>query len=56
MTIKGQVTIPKALRQQLGLARGSRVCFVLPASCFGMLKSQRPPVLADFDAACLLRP
>ena len=72
MTSKGQVTIPKALRQQLGLARGSRVCFVLvgdhievrpwrtqqplPASGFGMLKSQRPPVPADFDAACLLRP
>jgi len=29
MTSKGQVTIPKALRQQLGLARGSRVCFEL---------------------------
>ena len=29
MTSKGQVTIPKALRQQLGLARGSRVSFQL---------------------------
>lgn len=28
-TSKGQITIPKALRQQLGLARGSRVSFVL---------------------------
>lgn len=26
---KGQVTIPKALRQQLGLGWGSRVCFEL---------------------------
>ena len=29
LTSKGQVTIPKALRQQLGLARGSRVSFQL---------------------------
>lgn len=72
ITSKGQVTIPKALRQQLGLARGSRVSFQLvgdhievrpcrsqqplPASGFGMLKSKRPPVPVDFDAASLLRP
>ena len=72
MTSKGQVTIPKALRQQLGLARGSRVCFELvgdhievrpfktqqplSASGFGLLKSKRPPVPVDFDPACLLRP
>ncbi|MFN5463997.1 MAG: AbrB/MazE/SpoVT family DNA-binding domain-containing protein [Cyanobacteriota bacterium] len=31
LTSKGQVTIPKALRQQLGLARGSRVSFQLVA-------------------------
>lgn len=29
ITSKGQVTIPKALRQQLGLGRGSRVIFEL---------------------------
>jgi len=72
MISKGQVTIPKALRQQLGLARGSRVCFELvgdhievrpfkpqqplPASGFGLLKSQRPPVPVGFDVASLLRP
>ncbi|MCS5699614.1 AbrB/MazE/SpoVT family DNA-binding domain-containing protein [Cyanobium sp. FGCU-52] len=72
ITSKGQVTIPKALRQQLGLARGSRVSFQLvgdhievrpcrpqaplPTSGFGLLKSQRPPVPVDFDAASLLRP
>lgn len=72
ITSKGQITIPKALRQKLGLARGSRVSFVLvddhievrphrpeqplPASGFGMLRSQRPPVPADFDPANLLRP
>jgi AbrB family looped-hinge helix DNA binding protein len=72
ITSKGQVTIPKALRQQLGLGRGSRVSFALvgdhlevrpwkpqrtlPASGFGLLKSQRPPLPADFDPASLLRP
>ena len=29
ITSKGQATIPKALRQQFGLARGSRVSFAL---------------------------
>jgi len=72
MTSKGQVTIPKALRQQLGLGRGSLVSFQLvgdhievrpckpqqPASAsgFGLLKSRRPPVPVDFDPASLLRP
>jgi AbrB family looped-hinge helix DNA binding protein len=72
ITSKGQVTIPKALRQQFGLARGSRVSFVLvgdhielrpwkpeqpvPASGFGLLRSSRPAVPADFDPASLLRP
>ena len=71
---KGQVTIPKALRQQLGIRQGSRVRFELvgdhvemrlnsspvdassPAAAgFGMLKSRRKPVPADFDAASLLK-
>ena len=72
MTSKGQVTIPRALRQQLGLARGSRVSFQLvgdhievrpwrpeqplPASGFGLLRSPRPPLPADFDPASLLTP
>ncbi len=72
ITSKGQVTIPKALRQQLGLARGSRVSFLLvddhievrplrtphrqSVSGFGMLQSARPPVPVDFDPASLLRP
>ena len=67
LTSKGQVTIPKALRQQLGLARGSRVSFHLvgdhievrpleqvqavSASGFGMLSSPRPPVPVHFDPA-----
>jgi AbrB family looped-hinge helix DNA binding protein len=72
ITSKGQITIPKALRQQLGLARGSRVSFELvgdhielrawrpdqpmPTSGFGLLKSERAPVPADFDPASLLQP
>lgn len=72
ITSKGQVTIPKALRQQLGLARGSRVSFQLvgdhiqvrpckpqqpvSSSGLGLLKSQRPPAPVDFDPASLLQP
>lgn len=72
VTSKGQVTIPKALRQQLGLGRGSRVCFelvgdhielrpcrterALPTNGFGLLTSSRPPVPVDFDPASLLHP
>jgi AbrB family looped-hinge helix DNA binding protein len=70
VTSKGQVTIPKELRQQLGIRQGSRIEFALvgdhvemrvrssPAgdagSGFGMLKSRRPAVPTDFDPATLL--
>ena len=70
VTSKGQVAIPKTLRQQLGLRQGSKVEFVLvgdrvemrivstpadlPASGFGMLRSKRVAVPADFDPAGLL--
>ena len=70
VTSKGQVTIPKPLRQQLGLRQGSKVEFVLvgdhvemrivstpadlPASGFGMLRSRRVAIRADFDPAGLL--
>jgi AbrB family looped-hinge helix DNA binding protein len=72
MTSKGQVTIPKAVRQQLGLKQGSRVAFVVegdhavlrpampqraaPTSGFGMVKVAGPAVPADFDVASLLKP
>lgn len=70
VTSKGQVTIPKPLRQQLGLRQGSKVEFVLvgdhaemrvvsmpadlPSSGLGMLSSKRAPVPVDFDPADLL--
>ena len=72
MTTKGQVTIPKSVRQQLGLKQGSRVAFVvegdhavlrpasparaLPKSGFGMVKVAGPALPADFDVATLLKP
>ena len=72
MTSKGQVTIPKAVRQQLGLKQGTQVAFVIegdhavlrlalpqraaPPSGFGMIKVTGPAIPADFDVASLLRP
>jgi AbrB family looped-hinge helix DNA binding protein len=68
VTSNGRVTIPKPLRQQLGLRQGSKIGFVvvgdhvemrvvsacLPASGFGMLKSKRISVPADFGATTVL--
>ena len=67
VTSKGQVTIPQAVRRRLGIRQGSQIEFSLvgdhvemrvkstppevPADGFGMLKSQRPAVPADFDPA-----
>jgi AbrB family looped-hinge helix DNA binding protein len=72
MTSKGQVTVPKEVRQRLGLRQGMRVAFVVegdhavlrpampdrarPASGFGMVKVSGPAVPADFDVATLLEP
>ena len=71
VTSKGQVTIPKEVRQRLGIRQGSRIEFSLVgdhvevrvksspvgarATGFGMLKSRRVPVPADFDPAALLK-
>jgi AbrB family looped-hinge helix DNA binding protein len=72
MTSKGQVTIPKAVRQQLGLKQGTRVVFAVegdhavlrpamparatPTSGFGLVKITGPAVPPDFDVASLLAP
>lgn len=69
ITSTGQVTIPKALRQQLELGRDSRVTFELVGDhielrpCrpshppqkggFDLLRSSRPPVPVDLDPARL---
>jgi len=71
VTSKGQVTIPKELRQRLGIRQGSRIEFSLvgdhvvmrvhsaPAdasgSGYGLLKSRRAAVPADWDPASLLK-
>jgi AbrB family looped-hinge helix DNA binding protein len=70
VTSKGQVTIPKRLRQELGIRQGSKVEFNIvgdhvelrllsnpvnvPKSGFGLLKSKKTAVPADFDPATLL--
>jgi AbrB family looped-hinge helix DNA binding protein len=71
VTSKGQVTIPKAVRQKLGIRTGSKVQFrvvgdhaeMVPVSApvevaangYGLLKSGRASVPADFDAASVPR-
>lgn len=71
VTSKGQVTIPKEVRQKLGIQQGSKIEFLIaddhvelrlkssPAKVtsngFGMLKSKKTAVPADFDAASLLK-
>ena len=72
VTSKGQVTIPKAVRRELGIRQGSRVSFAVRngkaemrvlhraagpvASGFGMLRVRAGHVPVDFDAASLLVP
>ena len=68
VTSKGQVTIPKKLRQRLGIREGSRIEFSLvgdhvvmrvqssptaTGSGFGLLKSRRAALPADLDPASL---
>lgn len=71
VTSKGQVTIPRHIRQKLGIHAGSRVRFhivndsarlevvasAVPAgeSGYGMLRSKRKSVPADLDPAALLK-
>jgi AbrB family looped-hinge helix DNA binding protein len=71
VTSKGQVTIPKSVRQKLGIRAGSKVQFrvvgdhaeMVPVSTpvevaangYGLLRSRRSPVPADFDVSSLLK-
>ena len=70
VTSKGQITIPKPIRKQLGIRKGSKIKAIIvgnhielhvsdlpvdiPPTGFAMLKSKRPAVPSDFDAASLL--
>ena len=72
VTSKGQVTIPKEVRRELGIRQGSRVSFAVRngkaelrvlhrasagvESGFGMLRVRRRHLPADFDAASLVAP
>lgn len=64
VTTKGQVTVPAALREKLGINPGDRVGFVEEggrlilqpqpqglAAAFGILKSKKSASLKDIDAA-----
>jgi len=69
ITSKGQVTIPRDLRQHFGLAQGMAVTFEIEgdhialrpaasvrhelASGFGLIQSSVSSMAADFDAASL---
>jgi AbrB family looped-hinge helix DNA binding protein len=71
VTSKGQVTIPKELRQRLGIRQGSKMEFSLvgtdvimrvrsspvaePTSGFGLVKSRRAAVPPDLDPASLVK-
>jgi AbrB family looped-hinge helix DNA binding protein len=70
VTGKGQTTIPKAIRQKLGIRKGTKVEFSLvgkhaemrvvttavkpSSSGFGLIKTKKAPVPVDFDAASIL--
>lgn len=72
VTSKVPVTMPKALRQWLGIRQGTRIEFLVvgdhaeflvkspsvdvPESGFCMVRSKRRAVPADFDPASLLKP
>jgi len=69
LTTKGQVTIPRVMRQHFGLQPGVAVQFAIegdhialrpapslrdaPASGFALIRSRRKSVPADFDVASL---
>ncbi|GAB4218254.1 MAG: hypothetical protein Fur007_23290 [Rhodoferax sp.] len=71
LTSKGQVTIPRDVRQLFGLRQGMAVQFTVegdhialrpavsarqvPASGFGLIQSRRGAVPADFDTASLAK-
>ena len=70
VTSKGQVTIPKPIRQQLGIRKGSKIAFEIvddhiemniqstPAQIssggFGMLKTRHAAASVDLDPATLI--
>lgn len=71
VTSKGRITIPASVRQQMGIRQGCRLKFSLAGhriemrvvkpvirfdSGFGMLRSDKRAVPADFKTALIYRP
>jgi len=67
LTSRGRVTIPKAVREQLALRKGTRLVvtaerdhgvlrLAVPHSGFGMARVQGAGVAPDFDVARLVAP
>ena len=70
VTSKGQVTIPKPIRQQLGIRKGSKIVFKIvndhielkvqstpvqiSSEGFGMLKTRHAAAPVDLDPATLI--
>jgi len=70
VTSKGQVTIPKPIRQKLGIRKGSKIAFEIvddhielkiqstpaqiPSGGFGMLKTRHTAAPVDLDPATLI--
>ena len=70
VTSKGQVTIPKPIRQQLGIRKGSKIIFEIvndhielkvqstpvqiSSEGFGMLKTRHSAAPVDLDPATLI--
>jgi len=70
VTSKGQVTIPKPIRQQLGIRKGSKILFKIvndhielkvqstpvrvSSAGFGMLKTRHTAAPVDLDPATLI--
>ncbi len=71
LTSKGQVTIPQSMRQHFGLRQGMAIVFEIDGdhialrpspstesvggSGFGLIRSRRKSVPADFDVATLVK-
>lgn len=52
VTSKGQVTIPKEVRQQLGIRQGSRIEFALVGDHVEMRVKSSASGVPDSDSAC----
>lgn len=52
VTSKGQVTIPKNVRQRLGIRQGSRIALLVVGDHIEMRVESTPAASAQVDSAC----